>query len=227
MSGREDSVTEVFRHELRDECSAVDVDDMNAPASGTDRYWNADEFFGIGDRFFIVEFKSHKFGLKSEDRKPSACALCGRLASNSKARALHDKGHFAAWGVKPRDGDLTCFAGIYRLLVCRLEVLASCEHVEGTFDDENVVDSAINLIRSTLNAENGLDEQQFTAYIRWLIEGDKGGGSAGFPIGIFAFSNARRVRGREFKNYEAFSEWAKNDPNVQNARSIKSNFPIR
>ena len=117
MSGREDSVIERFRKDLRNECKTSGAVDMNAPANGGDRYLNADEFFAAGNRFFIVEFKSRKFDLKSEDRKPSACALCGRLAASAKAKELHDMAHFAAWAEKERKGNLKCFVGVYRLSI--------------------------------------------------------------------------------------------------------------
>lgn len=215
MSGREDSVIECFRHDLRDECSAVDVPDMNAPANSGDRYYNADEFFAAGERFFIVEFKSQKYSLKAEDRKPSACRLCGRLANTALAREWHDMAHFAAWGQKLREGDLRCFVGIYRSLICRSNVLPACEHVE-TVPDSATYESSVEFIRSIIQNEKGLPEPEFTRYLRWLIE-DSGGGSGGFPIELYAFSHVNRVKGRHFKNYESFADWAKNSTAVQNA----------
>jgi len=57
MSGREDAVIELFRKQLRQACQRAFKLDMNAPLSGVDRHVNADEFFGVGGHFFLVEFK--------------------------------------------------------------------------------------------------------------------------------------------------------------------------
>lgn len=220
MNGRENSVIESFRHSLRRECTKVNVVDMNAPANSGDRYWNADEFFAAGDRFFIVEFKSQKFSLKSEDRKPSACTLCGRLATNIQARIWHDMAHFAAWGHKRREGDLTCHIGVYRTLVCRHEVLPSCEHVSldcnaGSFEVSE------NFIQKTICGKKGLREPEFTRYLRWLIiDSNTGGGSSGFPIGIYAYSQKHGMNGRLFSQYDDFSWWASTATAVQNQTPI-------
>ena len=223
--GREDSVIEVFRQELREACEDFELDDMNAPVNGKDRYWNADEFFAIGELFFMVEFKSYKHSLKSENRKDSACNLCFQLSGNTSAQALHDKAHFAAWGEKPRYKDLCCSIGIYRLLLCNEKALSSCVHVQ-SIPAVECGELSTDFIQRVAESEMGLTEGDFTSYLRWLIDDENGGGggSSGFPLGLYAFSNARRIKGHEFKDYEAFSAWAKHEPRVQNARRLTRGY---
>ncbi|RYF04885.1 MAG: hypothetical protein EOO78_03010 [Oxalobacteraceae bacterium] len=194
---------------------------MNAPVNGKDRYWNADEFFAMGEQFFMVEFKSYKHSLKDENRKPSACHLCAKLAENGSAEKLHDMAHFAAWGEKPYGDDLLCNIGIYRLLICHPKALPLCEHVQSVVEVE-CGELSTDFIQRITASGVGLTEQKFTSYLRWLIEEAGEGGGSGFPLGLYAFSTARGIRGREFKDYDAFSTWARNEPKIRNAKLLSN-----
>jgi hypothetical protein len=164
MTGREDAVIERFRKQLRRACERAAKVDMNAPLSGADRHVNADEFFGIGGHFFLVEFKSSQSNLKDESRKPSACTLCGRLKESKDARALHDEGHFAAWGRKEYNGTLRTKIGVYRKLVCRTDVLPGCQHAVPPLDDWEAISGEDFLARAE-HFDLGLDADNFKAYL--------------------------------------------------------------
>ncbi|WP_201446484.1 hypothetical protein [Burkholderia gladioli] len=181
---------------------------MNAPLSGADRYVNADEFFGVGGHFFLVEFKSSEGNLKDESRKASACTLCGRLNDSIDARLLHDVGHFAAWGRKEYNGPLQTRIGVYRKLVCRTDVLASCEHAVAPQDDWQAIPGDEFLTRAE-DSNLGLDAEKFKTYLRWLLDSPPGDGSPpDFPLVVFGFTYSEGIQDKRFSSYADFSHWA-------------------
>lgn len=222
MTGREDSVIERFRKDLRTSCVKTGKVDMNAPVNGADRHFNADEFFAVDGRFFIVEFKSSKHNLKDEERKTPACVLCGRLSQSPNARALHDRGHFAAWGKKQPNSNLNVTFGIYRILVCSERTLPNCRHVKGVFTDEIVYESA-KLLDNITNQKAGLNAEEFKCYLKWLLNHNK---DEFFPHILFGYTYTEGVFDREFSSYDDFSKWATTA--VEHARkldSIKKHYP--
>lgn len=60
--GREDSVTDVFKSQVRNACREYGMSDLIASLNGRDRDINADTLFGVCDRFFLVEMKSYNRG---------------------------------------------------------------------------------------------------------------------------------------------------------------------
>lgn len=181
---------------------------MNAPLSGADRRLNADEFFGVGGHFFLVEFKSSKGNLKDESRKTSACTLCGRLNESIDARALHDVGHFAAWGRKEYNGPLQTKIGVYRKLVCRTDVLPGCEHAVTPQDDWQAI-SGDDFLAIAGHSDLGLDADNFKAYLRWLLNSPPDDESPPeFPLVVFGFTYSEGVQDTRFSSYADFSQWA-------------------
>ncbi|HDR8968087.1 hypothetical protein KDX16_15020 [Burkholderia vietnamiensis] len=181
---------------------------MNAPTNGADRYVNADEFFGVGEHFFLVEFKSSKGSLKTEARKSSACKLCGRLNESTDARELHDAGHFASWGNKTYNGPLRTSIGVYRKLVCRSDVLTTCEHTTSTPGEWDAV-SGDDFLENLERADIGLDAERFKVYLRWLLESPPDSGSPPeFPLVLFGYTYSKGVLDQEFSSYADFSNWA-------------------
>lgn len=97
--GREDSVTDVFKSQVRNACREHGMSDLIASLNGRDRDFNADTLFGVCDRFFLVEMKSYNRNVRDEAKKPAVCLLCNGLQRNSQVRRWHKACHFIMWGV--------------------------------------------------------------------------------------------------------------------------------
>lgn len=207
MSGREDSVTERFRKVLRNACAETNRVDLNAPVNGSDRYLNADEFFGISESFFLVEFKSAKHSLKNESDKPSACALCGKLLNNSIMTALHDQAHFAAWGVKERESLLRCEIGIYRKLVCCQEVLPDCQAVKQLSSDGVHHEARDFLVQNIDNL--GVKAKDFARYLTWLFKNSSSQANTGkTPLIAYGYTYTQGIKEQNFSSYKDLFEWS-------------------
>lgn len=226
MSEREPSVTERFRKDLRLTCARASILDMSAPTGGKDRHWNADEFFAVGGRFFIVEFKSRKGSLRTEDRKASACTLCAGLESDIAARMMHDMAHFAAWGEKEREGHLLCNVGVYRSLVCNNKVLPSCFEMKNVHDDDQAFESAVGFVSRAIGQEIGLEAEDFGNYLRWLLKNSGGAcEDSAQKLGLFGFSYNNEVEEMIFNKFDDFEVWAKKASIVANAKPLSTQFP--
>lgn len=208
MAGRENSVIERFRKDLRTACQLAGKVDLNAPLNGADRHLNADEFFAVDGRFFIVEFKSSQHNLKDEERKDSACELCGGLSRSSAARKLHDRGHFASWGKKKTGGPLSIKIDIYRSLVCCKDVLPNCCHVQGITAD-NLAMGSDKFLQDVISNQAGLGAEEFKHYLKWLFNlVGKDGSHSEFPLVLFGYTYTDGVFDKEFTTYEDFDIWA-------------------
>lgn len=207
MEGVEDSVIERFRKNLRSACQSMGQVDMNAPVNAADRKLNADEFFAVGEHFFLIEFKSAKHTLKSEAVKQSACTLCARLIESPSFKALHDQAHFVAWGVKQRLSNLRCEMGVYRSLVCCKEVLALCDAVKD-LSSEGQHHEAESYLKENIQSI-GLSAENFSRYLKWLlmkpsdaIKDDKIG------LKLFGYSYTNGIEEQTFLTYNDLFSWA-------------------
>ncbi|WP_448632246.1 MULTISPECIES: hypothetical protein [Pseudomonas fluorescens group] len=206
MAGIEDSVIEHFRKVLRKACSDKQKVDVNAPLNGSDRYFNADEFFAIGERFFLVEFKSGKYSLKAENNKDSACTLCRRLLSEPTMLTLHDQGHFVAWSTRPKQ-KIECQIGIYRSLVCCKEVMRDCIPVQNLSSSGKHSEAHAYLVD---NIETiGIDAKDFKTYLQWLMDNtedqkknDK------LPLTLYTFTYTSDIDTVNFKTYSDLFDWS-------------------
>ncbi|MGR6499243.1 hypothetical protein IYR97_20015 [Pseudomonas fulva] len=191
---------------------------MNIPLSGADRVFNADNMFSSDGRFFLVEFKSSRGDLRSEDRKKSACVLCEGLFTYWEALDLHQQCHFAAWGKKRYNGGLDTFFGVYEDLVCRPETLPSCgavrqnpphRHLE--YDGPAEV-SGEQLAIAVATGQSGLERHDFLRYLNWLLWAREETGSyektRAMPITLFGTSFAGGIKSREFANFQQLDAWA-------------------
>lgn len=218
MSGREPSVSLTFHFELWQACVSHGAIDLNIPLSGADRVFNADNMFSSDGRFFLVEFKSSRGDLRSEDHKKSACVLCEGLFTYWEALDLHQQCHFAAWGKKRYNGGLDTFFGVYEDLVCRPETLPSCgavrqnpahRHLE--YDGPAEV-SGEQLAIAVATGQSGLERHDFLRYLNWLLwaRGETGSyeKTRAMPITLFGTSFAGGIKSREFANFQQLDAWA-------------------
>lgn len=218
MSGREPSVSLTFHFELWEACRSHGAIDMNIPLNGADRVFNADNMFSSNDRFFLVEFKSSRGDLRSEDHKKSACLLCEELFNSWEALELHQQCHFAEWGKKRYKEGLDTFFGVYEDLVCRPETLPTCsavrvtpEHRQHAFDDP-AERSGEQLAIDVAIGDSGLERHDFLRYLDWLLwtRGDAGvyEKTRALPITLFGTSFAGGIKSREFANFQQLEAWA-------------------
>jgi len=174
--------------------------------------------FSSDGRFFLVEFKSSRGDLRSEDRKKSACVLCEGLFTYWEALDLHQQCHFAAWGKKRYNGGLDTFFGVYEDLVCRPETLPSCgavrqnpphRHLE--YDGPAEV-SGEQLAIAVATGQSGLERHDFLRYLNWLLWAREETGSyektRAMPITLFGTSFAGGIKSREFANFQQLDAWA-------------------
>lgn len=210
VSGRETSVSLTFHFELFQACLEAGAIDLNVPLNGADRVFNADYMFSSNDQFFLIEFKSSRGGLSSEDHKESACNLCHELYEEDVALQLHRHCHFAMWGHKAYRGGLDTFFGVYENLVCRPKILPSCEAVYSIpYKDGFVEHTGEELARAVANKKCGLNQVQFVAYLQWLLWARKGDTKKReLPITLFGTSFAGGVKSREFKSFDQLELWA-------------------
>jgi hypothetical protein len=105
----------------------------------------------------LVEFKSWaNLGQYAEQRKPKSRKLCSELKKNNDARALHDRGHFAGYGV-----GIGMKFNIYR------------NHFCGGFDgDDNREQSDRAFLDAFYDRAVGLTPELADIYIRWLMDLD-------------------------------------------------------
>ncbi|WP_122468994.1 hypothetical protein [Pseudomonas viridiflava] len=206
MAGIEHSVTEHFRSDLRNACLEKSKVGVNAPLNGSDRVFNADEFFAIGERFFLVEFKSGKYSLKAENKKDSACTLCRRLLSDPTMVTLHDQSHFAAWSTAPKD-KIECQIGIYRSLVCCKEVMKDCIHVQHLSSSGKHSEAHAYLVD---NIEAiGIEAKDFKTYVQWLMNNtDEEKKNDNLPLTLYTFSYTAGIKTVNFKTYSDLFDWS-------------------
>ncbi|MBI6856162.1 hypothetical protein YA0002_25705 [Pseudomonas cichorii] len=218
VSGRETSVSLTFHYELFQACRSHGAIDLNIPLNGADRVFNADYMFSSDDQFFLIEFKSSKGDLRSENHKESACLLCEGLFNIPEALELHQQCHFAMWARKGHNDGLNTFFGVYEDLVCRSENLPSCgavyiepEHRFHNFDEPKVrsgeqlaTDVAMKLV--------GLGRDDFLRYLEWLLWTRSDASSyeknRELPITLFGTSFAGGIKSREFKSFQQLEAWA-------------------
>lgn len=232
MAGIEHSVTEHFRKDLRRACSKKGKVDVNAPLNGSDRVFNADEFFAIGERFFLVEFKSGKYSLKTENNKDSACTLCRRLLSDPTMATLHDQGHFVAWSTLPKQ-KIECQIGIYRSLVCCKEVMRDCIHVQHLSSNGKYSEAHDYLVD---NIESiGIVAEDFKTYVQWLMDNtDDQKKNDNLPLTLYTFSYTDGIDTLNFKTYSDLFDWSKRvnkySPTVSPAAptpAVQSKKPVK
>lgn len=220
MSAREDGVRLNFHINLFQHCIENGTIDLKVPASGADQFLTADDIFGHEEFYFLVEFKSWKHSLKHEDRKPAACNLCMRLASDVSARNLHDRGHFAAWGHRPDETSIPIQMGVYRKMVCNKATLLNCAAVQvnakaGLSIGDN------EFLKKLHVREYGIEYADFINYLKWLLGSTKPGAiSADFPLDLYGGSLVGAMEGAgdasgklslakaRFTDYQHFNHWA-------------------
>ena len=82
-------------------------------------------------------------------------------------------------------------------------------------------ESSLDFIRLVLSSDKGLDAAKFTSYLKWLFNhADSKEASAGFPLGLYAYTYTEGVEEKTFDRYEDFEVWAKNSALVKNATTL-------
>lgn len=166
--GREDSVTDVFKSQVRNACREHGMSDLIASLNGSDRDINADTLFGVCDRFFLVEMKSYNRNVRDEAKKPAVCLLCNGLQRSSRVRSWHRACHFIMWGRVVKDSLETRF-NIYQDSVCRDSVLPNCSGLGEP--PKPTIYRGEDLARGAALGTAGLSKPDFFNYLWWLLNG--------------------------------------------------------
>ncbi|BBS49894.1 hypothetical protein WP5S18E05_P11780 (plasmid) [Klebsiella quasipneumoniae] len=211
--GREDSVTDVFKSQVRNACREHGMSDLIASLNGRDRDFNADTLFGVCDRFFLVEMKSYNRNVRDEAKKPAVCLLCNGLQRNSQVRRWHKACHFIMWGRVVKDSLETRFT-IYQDSVCRDSVLPNCS---GLGDPpEPTIYRGEDLARGAALGTAGLSKPDFFHYLWWLLNGravdvDEFKIAPGSRLGFSLFGTSDTtgsVISKTFSTYGELEMWA-------------------
>lgn len=209
--GREDSVTDVFKSQVRNACREHGMSDLIASLNGSDRDINADALFGVCDRFFLVEMKSYNRNVRDEAKKPAVCLLCNGLQRSSKIRRWHKACHFIMWGRLVKDSLDTRFT-IYQDSVCRDSVLPSCSGLGEP--PKPTIYRGEDLARKAALGTAGLSKPDFFHYLWWLLNGravDDFQIAPGSKLGFSLFGTSATtgsVFSKTFRTYDDLEVWA-------------------
>lgn len=211
--GREDSVTDVFKSQVRNACREHGMSNLIASLNGSDRDINADTLFGICDRFFLVEMKSYKRNVRDEAKKPAVCLLCNGLQRHSQIRSWHRACHFIMWGRVVKDSLDTYFT-IYQDSVCRVSVLPSCSGL-GEPPKPKIYRGEI-LARKAALSTAGLSKPDFFDYLWWLlhdraVDVDEFKIAPGSKLGFTLFGTSDTtgtILSKTFRTYADLEKWA-------------------
>lgn len=206
MPGRENSVTRAFEERLVRACTATLGLDISGSLEGSDREFNADNFFAIDGAFFLVEFKSEPGDFSAENKKRSACNLCGCLLQSSRGQALHDRCHFACAGKKTRDALVPRLA-VYQQLVCGRDKLPDCEHVKHLQTNQTLLDCEpfFNEVKAKVFGVSG---DEFKQYLKWLEKcPGKDGKARDLELKLYVFSRSGDLIGRPFNSFDEVFSW--------------------
>lgn len=211
--GREDSVTDVFKSQVRNACREHGMSDLIASLNGSDRDINADTLFGVCDRFFLVEMKSYKRNIRDESLKPAVCLLCKGLLNSQEIRQWHRACHFIMWGRLVKDSLDTRYT-IYQDSVCRDSVLPNCSGLGEP--PKPTIYRGEDLARGAALGTAGLSKPDFFNYLWWLLNGravdvDEFKITPGSRLGfsLFGTSDASgKVISKTFRTYDDLEVWA-------------------
>lgn len=213
--GREDSVTDLFKSQVRNACREHGMSDLIASLNGGDRDINADTLFGVCDRFFLVEMKSYKRNVRDEAKKPAVCLLCNALQKSPQVLSWHRACHFIMWGRLVKYSLDTYFT-IYQDSVCRDSVLSNCGGL-GEPPGPTIYRGE-DLARNAALGTAGLSKPDFFNYLWWLLNGravdvEEFKIAPGSRLGFSLFGTSDTtgtVISKTFKTYADLEEWADN-----------------
>lgn len=217
MPGREKSVTRAFEERLARACTSMRSLDISGSLEGSDREFNADNFFAIDGAFFLVEFKSAPGDFSAENTKRSACNLCGCLLQSQAGRALHARCHFACAGKKTQDALVPRLA-VYQQLVCGRDRLPDCEHVKNLETDKTLMDCEPFFNEVTANVL-GVSADEFKQYLKWLEKcPGKDGQARDLELTLYVFSRSGDLMGKPFNSFDDVFSWCRSE--IANAKDI-------
>ncbi|WP_029568596.1 hypothetical protein [Pantoea ananatis] len=239
-NGREESVKEHFDRIFRSSCNFHKKIDILAHLNGLDNRFNADSLYSNFENFFLIEFKSYKYNIKDELKKPAVCLLCCGLSSNEFITALHDSCHYLMWGQKRRGSGLEADYDIYRNVVCNTSILPNCQGAN-LMKLTPETKSSKTLAFYAGNNSVGLNATEFKIYLDWLLnsrgsnegesedciddisEEEKNGKDTFFST-IYATSENYAID-ITFNSIESLYEWAMSDkPKPKPRKDDWSNF---
>lgn len=222
--GREDSVTDIFKGLVQDECHSRGIDDLIVSVNGKDRHFNADTMFSVCDRFFIVEMKSYKRNIRDEAKKDAVSNLCYGLLRDLNIRNWHRQCHYIMWGhIMRGSGMLETRFDVYEDRVCRTDILPDCPDLAAPF--KLPYRNGRNLAIAAAMGQAGLCKPDFFYYLNWLL-GERAEEALPvdietepFPLTLFGSSRGAGVYGKSFRTYKDLDNWAESALQRKNSRS--------
>ncbi|BEH22857.1 Uncharacterised protein [Burkholderia pseudomallei] len=208
IQGREDAVKEQFLKRFRHRCAQEIVPEISGPTSGNDRKLLADNFFGSGGRFFLVEAKTSENHLVREGDKPASCYLCTALFISPSAQQRHRMSHFTSWA-EGDPNEVRVRLGIYKDMVCNRAILPSCPACKTVPPKArtHTADEFMNMVLAS-PSDVGLGPSEFVLYVKWLLEVTSGHNkNAPFPMTLYGTSYSLGFDDKTFASYDDFHQW--------------------
>jgi len=171
----EDSMSDVFKSRLGKVARQNGKVHLPFPLDGQDRDLAADLLVAGSTRFCLVEFKSSKNKIKTEKNKDLSLMLCKALPKSLINSNVHRKSHFIGWANgNPPQGTIL---NVYEYEVCNNFVWEN-EFFVNDIPNDNEAINDIDFSEKFFNQTLGANDQEFIAYISWLLDGgsnDPGG----------------------------------------------------